>query len=346
MSEQTTNEIRKYYGETLQSSVDLRTSACCPVDAMPTYIRDIAKKVHPEVTARFYGCGSPIPNAVEGQTVLDLGCGTGRDAFIFSSLVGDKGRVIGVDMTPEQLDVATRHQDYHRDQFGYRAANTEFHHGYIEDLAALGIDDDSVDVVTSNCVLNLSNDKAKVFREVFRVLKPGGELYFSGVFASRRIPTELRDDPVLRGECLGGALYVEDFRRILAELGCSDHRIISSSPIAITDTDVASKLGTIEFASMTIRAFNIELEDRCEDYGQVAWYRGGIAEAAEEFILDDHHVFERDRPMLVCSNTARMLQQSRFASYFEVHGDERTHYGLFDCAPPAKGGDGDTDGCC
>jgi arsenite methyltransferase len=344
---QTTTDVQKYYSETLQSSEDLLTSTCCPVDAMPTYIRDIAGEVHPDVTARFYGCGSPIPNAVAGKTILDLGCGTGRDAFIFSKLVGEQGQVIGVDMTAEQLAVANEYADYHREKFGYAKSNTTFHHGYIEELAELGIKDNSIDVVTSNCVLNLTADKKKVFSEIFRVLKPGGELYFSDVFASRRIPEELQNDPILRGECLGGALYTEDFRRLMVEIGCNDHRVLSTSSIAINNVDIESKLGMVEFLSVTVRAFKIDVEDRCEDYGQVAWYHGGIEESPEKFILDDHHVFEKDRPMLVCSNTARMLQQSRFGAFFEIQGDESTHYGLFDCNSPSVTTEADaTPGAC
>lgn len=332
--QQTTADIQKYYGKVLQSNNDLKTSACCSVETMPKYIRDIASQVHPEVTSRFYGCGSPIPNAVEGKTILDLGCGTGRDTFIFAKLVGEEGRVIGVDMTPEQLTIANEHVDYHREQFGYAESNTTFHKGYIEDLQGLYIEDNSIDIVSSNCVLNLSADKRRVFSEIFRVLKPGGELYFSDVFASRRIPEELQNDPVLRGECLGGALYVEDFRRLLADLGCNDHRVVSNVRIDIKDADIEEKLGDVEFFSTTIRAFKIEVEDRCEDYGQVAWYRGGIAESLQQFVLDDHHVFEKDRPMLVCSNTARMLAQSRFGEFFEIQGDESKHFGLFDCSSP------------
>ena len=219
--------VRHYYGQVLQSSNDLKTSACCSIDAMPGYLKALLAGLHPEVLERFYGCGSPLPPALEGKTVLDLGCGTGRDCYLLSKLVGPTGRVIGVDMTPEQLEVAVRHRDWHAERFGY--ANVEFLHGHIENLAAVGIADNSIDVVVSNCVINLSPEKPRVLAEIFRVLKPGGELYFSDVFADRRIPAELRQDPVLLGECLGGALYWEDFRRILQDLGCPDVRIVKQN---------------------------------------------------------------------------------------------------------------------
>lgn len=348
MNDTTHDSIKNYYGEVLSSSKDLKTSACCPTEAMPAHLRPLVMDIHEEIRDRFYGCGSPIPSALNGCTVLDLGCGTGRDAYLLSRLVGEKGRVIGVDMTAEQLAVARRHQTWHAERYGYDKSNVEFHEGFIEDLAAIGIADNSIDVVVSNCVLNLSPEKARVFREIFRVLKPGGELYFSDVFADRRIPIELRNDPVLLGECLSGAMYVEDFRRTLAGIGCKDARIMSSGTLTVDDAELNAKIGMVGFSSKTVRAFKIELEDRCEDFGQVAYYRGGIAECPIFFDLDDHHRFEINRPMLVCGNTADMISRSRFASYFEITGEKITHYGLFDCgpAPNPDSNSGAAGACC
>ena len=249
--------VRQYYGEVLKSSADLQTSACCVGSAPAPYIARALDQVHEEVKNRFYGCGSPIPPALEGLTVLDLGCGSGRDCYILSKLVGPKGRVIGVDMTDAQLEIARKHVDYHAQKFGY--SNVEFRSGYIEDLTAAGIADESIDLVVSNCVLNLSPDKPRVFGEIFRVLKPGGELYFSDVFADRRIDASLAADPVLVGECLGGALYTEDFRRIMNAVGCNDFRTVSSEPLEINNSSIREKLGLISFQSATIRAFKMSL---------------------------------------------------------------------------------------
>ena len=338
--------IREYYGQVLQSSADLKTSACCLTESMPPHVSAILKDIHPEVKDRFYGCGSPVPPALEGITVLDLGCGSGRDCYVLSKLIGAKGRVIGLDMTGEQLAVARRHQKFHADKFGY--ANTEFKQGFIEDLQSAGITDDSVDLVISNCVLNLSPDKPRVFREIFRVLKPGGELYFSDVFSDRRIPDPLTKDPVLVGECLGGALYIEDFRRIIAEAGCRDARMLSSTPLAINNPDIERMAGFIKFYSMTVRAFKLDLEDRCEDFGQVAYYQGTLAEHPHFFDLDDHHHFETGKPMLVCGNTADMISRTRYARHFKLVGEKKTHHGLFDCgpAPAAKTGANSGPACC
>jgi arsenite methyltransferase len=337
--------VRSYYGETLHSSSDLRTSACCSIGVMPAPLRGILAQLHPEVRERFYGCGSPLPPALDGMTVLDLGCGSGRDAYLLSSLVGEHGSVIGVDMTAQQLEVAERHRAFHAKAFGHAYSNAEFHLGDLADLAGLGIADNSVDVVVSNCVLNLVPDKHRAFAETFRALKPGGELYFSDVFCDRRLPRELSTDPVLLGECLAGALYVEDFRRLLAELGVADARVCARSPIALTDAAIEQRIGFAHFESITFRAFKLPLEDRCEDYGQVATYLGSLRGHPHAFELDDHHRFECARPMPVCGNTADMLSKSRYAAHFRVDGDKRQHFGLFGRAP-ASATTGAASGCC
>ncbi|MBI5477424.1 MAG: methyltransferase domain-containing protein [Deltaproteobacteria bacterium] len=329
----TLESVKAYYGKVLSSNKDLQTSACCTAEAMPPHLRELLKDVHEEVQDKFYGCGSPIPSELEGRTVLDLGSGSGRDCYLLSRLVGARGRVIGVDMTAEQLEVARRHVGWHTAKYGYATPNVEFKQGYIEDLEGAGVASSSIDVVVSNCVVNLSPDKRRVFSEVLRVLKPGGELIFSDVFADRRLADAHRKDPVLLGECLGGALYMEDFRRTLLELGCRDYRVVSSSPLALGNADIERKVGNVTFTSRTIRAFKLDLEDRCEDYGQVAWYQGTIPEAPHGFVLDDHHHFKTGQPHLVCSNTAAMLADTRYARHFKVLGDTSTHYGLFDCTP-------------
>ncbi len=344
--EEIREKVRLYYGETLSSSKDLKTSACCSNESLPPYVKDVLPYISDEVVQKFYGCGSPIPPALTGCVVLDLGCGTGRDVFIASKLVGEDGFVIGVDMTEEQLEVAKRNINIHMERFGYKKINVDFRKGFIEDLSAIGIDDNSVDVVISNCVINLSADKEAVFREIFRVLKPGGELYFSDVFSGRRIPEHLKDNPVLLGECLAGAMYIEDFRRLLTKLGYPDYRVVSKRPISLDNREIFEKIGMVDFYSMTIRVFKLDdLEDRCEDYGQVAIYKGSIDGFPHFFDLDDHHRFITGKPMLVCGNTASMLQNTRFFEHFNVYGDRSTHYGLFDCAPAAEKTPDDNNSC-
>ncbi len=329
--------IQNYYGRVLQTKADLQTGACCTVDAIPESLRDIVRAVHPEVQETFYGCGSPIPAALEAKTVLDLGCGTGRDCFVLSKLVGAKGKVIGVDMTDKSLAIAEKYVDFHTKLYGYNVPNVHFKKGYIEQLEAAGIESGSIDVVVSNCVLNLAPNKERVFAEIFRVLKPGGELYFCDVFSGRRVPEPLKTDPLLLGECLGGALYLEDFRRLMLQTGWLDFRVMAKSPIASFSSEVKAKIGNLDFYSLTIRAFKIaSLEDKCEDYGQVAYYLGTIPCSPNQFALDDHHLFEKNRPLLVCSNTAAMLSETRFGPHFKIVGDTTEHFGLFNCAPDTR----------
>jgi len=323
------NSVQEYYGSILGNKDDLKTSTCCSAEAVPAYLRPLMNNIHEEVHNKFYGCGSPVPYALEGCTVLDLGCGSGRDVYTMAQLVGEKGRVIGVDMTDGQLEVAQKHADYHMQKFGYRSANVSFHKGYIEDLAVLGIADNSIDLVTSNCVINLSPDKQKVFSEIFRVLKPGGELYFSDIFCGQRIPQPLSRDPILLGECLGGALYIEDFRRLLGAVGCHDYRLLSSTPIALQDSEIQRKIGDIDFYSMTVRTFNLNFEDRQENYGHSATYLGDIKHTKEIFTLDAENKFQSGQKLPVSGNTAKILQQSRYRIHFDIDGDYATHCGPF-----------------
>jgi SAM-dependent methyltransferase len=333
-------QIREYYGHTLQSSNDLQTNACCcSSDSMPPYVRSVLPLIADEILDRFYGCGSPLPPLLDGLTVLDLGCGTGRDCYLAAKLVGEQGLSIGVDMTSEQIAVARSFEAEQAARFGYRSPNTRFLQGYIEDLAGLDIEDDSVDVVISNCVINLSPDKERVFAEIYRVLKPGGELYFSDIFADRRLPVSVQTDPLLRGECLGGALYVEDFRRLLAQVGFADFRYTAHSAVTVDNPELAEKVGGIGFSSRTVRAFKLpSLEDRCEDYGQVAWYLGSIPGFPHSFALDDHHRLSTGKPMLVCGNTAALLSETRFAPHFRVEGNRSVHFGLFACGGGGSAG--------
>jgi arsenite methyltransferase len=343
----TLDAVRDYYGRVLQSTADLQTSACCTAEKLPPHLAEIEASLHPEVKEKFYGCGSPLPPLLEGATVLDLGCGAGRDTFLLSKLVGEHGRVIGIDMTAEQLAVAERHREFHRQAFGYKQSNVRLVAGYIEDLESADIASNSVDLVVSNCVVNLSPDKRRVFQEIFRVLKPRGELYFSDVFAGRRVPAPLREDPVLLGECLGGALYIEDFRRLLREVGCLDFRTVTKRRLTLNQPEIERRAGMIDFYSMTIRAFKIDLEDLCEDYGQVAYYQGTLAESPHQFVLDDHHLFHTGLPKLVCGNTAAMIGETRYGKHFKILGDRSIHYGPFDCGPTAVSSEGTSPvSCC
>ncbi len=323
--------VSDYYGNILKKSEDLATNACCAIDAPPAHIATALTHVHPDVLARFYGCGYPVPEAVEGARVVDLGCGTGRDVYLLAQLVGERGHVHGVDMTEAQLAVARDTQDWHRERFGHAESNVTLHQGYIEDLSFLP--DNSVDLVVSNCVVNLSPRKDLVLKEVFRILAPGGEFYLSDVFCDRRLPDDVAHDPLLHSECLGGALYGFDFETLAKQVGFRDVRAVERGAITIQNAEIERKVGAARFESVTVRLFKLpNLDARCEDYGQIAVYRKEMPGVGPLYRLDEHHLFELGRPERVCSNTAMMLADTRLAPYFEVVGDTSVHYGAFDCS--------------
>ena len=325
--------VAEYYGKTLTGSADLKTDACTTSARPADYLRPLFANIHDEVASTYYGCGLVLPPALAGARVLDLGSGSGRDCYLLAQLVGEQGEVVGVDMTQEQLAIANRHLDWHRERFGFAKSNVRFLHGYIEQLDALGLEPGSFDVVVSNCVLNLSTDKPAVLRQVAELLAPGGEFYFSDVYADRRLPDALRKDPVIYGECLGGALYWNDFENMARAAGFADPRLVEDRPLAINDAGIKAKLEPTRFFSATYRLFKIQnLEPACEDYGQAVRYRGGIEGAPHAFSLDKHHLFETHRIMPVCGNTWRMLAESRYAEHFDFFGDFSRHLGLYaDC---------------
>ncbi|MEC4272637.1 arsenosugar biosynthesis radical SAM (seleno)protein ArsS [Adlercreutzia sp. R25] len=324
-------QVRQYYGSILADSDDLKTNAtCCATDAPPRYVLDVMPLIDDEIMSKFYGCGSPIPPALEGCTVLDLGCGVGRDVYVLSKLVGSAGRVIGVDMTPSQLAVAQAHEEDQARRFGFDENNVEFKCGYIEDLADLGIEDESIDLVVSNCVINLTPFKEQVFREIYRVLKPGGELYFSDVFCDRRMPEALRRDPVLLGECLGGAIYLEDFRRMMARIGWASFLYTAIDDIHVSDLALETKLGFTGFTSRTVRAIKAcGLEDGEENWGQTARYLGTIPEMPRYFDLSEEIRLIKGRPVALSGNMAEMLAQSRYGAHFDI-SERGAHRGAFE----------------
>ena len=247
-------KVKSYYSElTNVKGGELASAVCsCATDSIPEPVKQIVSELPEEIIMRYYGCGSPIPNRMNGCTVLDLGCGTGRDVYVVSKLVGKSGRVIGIDMNDDQLAVAEKYKEEMAQKWGF--SNVEFRKGFIEDLASAGIEDTSVDVVISNCVINLSPDKKRVFSEIWRVLKDGGVLYFSDIFADRKVPEEINTHPLLLGECLGGSMSYDEFRAIMKETGWKRFTVVSSHETPINNAEIENLVGDIQYASETIRA--------------------------------------------------------------------------------------------
>lgn len=340
------DNVRDYYGRVLGTSADLKTDACRTTAAPPPDVKAPLGNVHEDVRGRYYGCGLVTPDVLEGLSVLDLGSGSGQDAYVLAQLVGERGRVVGVDATPEQLAVARAHEAWHAARFGYATANTRFIEGDIELLGELGLGEAAFDLIVSNCIINLVAHKAAVFAAAHRLLRPGGEMYFADVYADRRVPAELLADPVLHGECLAGALYWGDFLGLARTAGFADPRLVEDRPLALGEA-VAGKLGGIGFFSATWRLFRVDgLEPAAEDYGQTACYRGTIPGAPDQFALDKAHLFETGCAAAVSGNTAAMLAGSRFAPHFDMTGDRASHRGAFGTVMPFNASQPARSSCC
>jgi len=323
----TLKKVKQYYSKFITKTADLRTDAASTFEQLPKHIIDALENIHPDIINTYYGCGVIIPDCLENLTILDLGCGTGHDVYLLSQFVGENGTVIGIDMTNNQLHIATQYETYHQKKFGYFDKNTQFIKGYIEKLE--GIDDNSVDLVISNCVVNLSKHKDQVFSEIYRVLKTGGEFYFSDVYSSQRISQKLQDDATLWNECLSGALYWNDYLHMVKKIGFTDPRLVKDKQILLKDDEIIAKTKNIDFYSATYRLFKLpQLEIDRENYGQRVIYKGTIKHNEKIWTLDNHNSFSTGVGYNVCGNTFTILQKSRFKQHFKFI-DNHYHTGIF-----------------
>ncbi len=310
---------------------------CCPVDYDPRYLDAIPA----EVLERDYGCGDPSKHLKPGETVLDLGSGTGKICFIASQVVGAQGKVIGVDLTPAMLGVARRNAPRVAERVGY--GNVEFRRGRIQDLS-LDLDlldralsdrpiataedflaleeltselrqtrplvaDDSVDVVVSNCVLNLvaTSEKRRMFLEIHRTLRRGGRAVISDIVCDEPVPEELQRDPDLWTGCISGAMTEDGFLAAFEDAGFYGIRILErqGSPWRTVEG--------IEFRSLTVEAFKGK-EGPCFERQQSVVYRGPFKEVLD----DDDHRMERGKRYAVCDKTYQLYRQEPYAQYFEL----------------------------
>jgi len=257
LGEGTYESVRNYYGKVLSSSKDLKTSACTTSNKPSPSVLNAMRKIPSPVMEKFYGCGTPLPTSIEGLHVLDLGCGSGRDCYLASALVGEHGSVTGLDMTAEQLGTARDNVEKFTATLGYAKPNMRFLEGMIEFVKDAGVAPGSIDLVISNCVINLSPDKEAVIRGCWEALREGGELFFSDVYCDRRLPQATREHDVMLGECLGGALYIEDFKRLCHKTGFWDPRELSREEIIVSDPELKGICKGARFYSITYRCFKV-----------------------------------------------------------------------------------------
>jgi arsenite methyltransferase len=326
--------VRQRYSE---AAVQREADLCCPVAYNPAYLAAIPD----EVLARDYGCGDPSKYLGPGETVLDLGSGTGKICFIASQVVGPSGRVIGIDLNDDMLSLARRSAPTVAHNIGY--ANVTFGKGRIQDLALdLGqlesylathpvrsVDDltrleaeasrlradaplvaaGSVDVVASNCVLNLvrQEDKPKLFAEIFRVLRRGGRAVISDIVSDEDVPEHLQHNPALWSGCVSGALREDRFLDAFEAAGF----------FGITVADRVERpwrtVEGIEFRSVTVVAYKGK-EGPCFDHKQAVIYRGPFREVVD----DDGHVLRRGVRTAVCEKTFRILSSDPYRSHMDL----------------------------
>lgn len=325
--------VKDRYGKAAEAR---EPQLCCPVDYDPQYLKVIPE----EVIERDYGCGDPSRHLQPGETVLDLGSGTGKICFIASQVVGPHGKVIGIDMTSEMLDIARTAAPEVAARLGF--GNVEFRRGRIQDLALdldlleeqlrdrpvdsaeayLELDnltrelrrsqpmvaDDSVDAVVSNCVLNLvaTDQKKHLFAEIHRVLRRGGRAVISDIVADEPVPEDMQKDSDLWSGCISGALTEEGFLQAFEESGFYGIRILERQE------QPWQTIRGIEFRSVTVEAFKGK-EGACFERNQAVIYRGPFKEVLD----DDGHRMERGQRYAVCDKTFQIYHQEPYHQHFE-----------------------------
>lgn len=309
-------KVREFYGAAAeQPEADL----CCPT----RYDAGAVAHIPQDVLDRFYGCGSPMTsaNVKPGESVVDLGSGAGIDVFIAAKLVGPTGKAVGVDMTDAMLAVANENRPKVAAALGYDVV--EFRKGYLE---AIPVMSKTVDVITSNCVVNLSPDKPRVFEEMWRILKDHGRIVISDIVSERDVPPHLKVNPRLWGECLVGALTQEQFVALLERAGFYGLSVLKKT--------YWKDVEGYPFFSITLQGFKYEKTAGCVFKGHRAVYLG----PGKAFVDEEGHLFPRNEPYEVCTDTVAKLLQPPHQGMFAIlePGEERAGYAC--CGP-----DG---GCC
>ena len=321
--------VRTRYGQGAQNQVP---ELCCPVD----YDTSLLEVLPQEIIDRDYGCGDPSRFVRRGETVLDLGSGGGKICYMASQLVGAEGRVIGVDTTPEMLELSRKYTAEIGQRIGWE--NVEFRNGFIQDLAlnrdklaswlqehpVRGLEDmqaleaemqrlrneepmiadESVDLVLSNCVLNLvdNGEKERMFREIHRVLKRGGRCAISDIVSDEDVPDHLQRDAELWSGCISGAMREDRFLQAFADAG------LYGVTTAAYQKEAWAVVEGIEFRSMTVVAYKGK-EGPCWEHNEAVSYNGPWKQVVD----DDGHVFRRGERTAVCRKTYEILTREPYA---------------------------------
>jgi SAM-dependent methyltransferase len=272
---------------------------CCPTSYDMGYLKTFIPE---EVLNLSYGCGTPagLETVSAGETVLDIGSGGGIDCFEASRLVGPSGYVIGIDMTDVMLEIARRNAPIVAAHLGYASLNVEFRKGMADEMP---VDDNMIDLIISNCVINLVPDKHKVFREMFRVAKPGGRFTISDIVADQPVPQYLVHDVEKWGDCLSGALTLADYIAGMVEAGFLGIHLIKFSPWQVIDG--------IHFFSVTLTGYKLPAAGPVSDV-RYATLRGPFSRVVDERGTR----YQRGIPQLIGPDLAFLLGQRPLAPYF------------------------------
>ena len=228
--------VREFYAERIKKSASsCGPSGCCSPESNSLYPVDLLTTVPSDLSITSYGCGDPITLASlkPGQTVLDLGSGAGLDCILAAQIVGETGYVIGIDMTPEMIERSKTNAKK------VNLKNIEFRLGYLENMP---VDSNTVDVIISNCVINLSPDKEKVFTEAFRVLAPGGKLAVSDILTSGPLPEPIKQSLSAWAGCVAGAVEAEHYIGMMKSVGFTN---VSVTPVFFDKETVDAALDDI-----------------------------------------------------------------------------------------------------
>ncbi|HHT9124331.1 MAG TPA: methyltransferase domain-containing protein [Candidatus Brocadiia bacterium] len=320
--------VRTFYG---RAAKEPQSELCCPT----SYQKEDTSHIPQDVLDRFYGCGSPmsIAGVTGGEMVVDLGSGGGIDCFIAAKKVGSNGKVIGIDMTDEMLEIANKNNKLVAKRLGFNVV--EFRKGFLEEIP---IADRTMDLITSNCVINLSPDKKAVFREMWRILKDNGRVVVSDIVSEGEVPPHLKVNEKLWGECMGGALTEEEFISYLEQAGFYGLQVLQK--VFWKEVDVRqgeSASGTsCKFFSVTIRGYKFEKKAGCTYIGQYAIYRGPFKAVMDE----EGHLFPRNEAVEVCTDTALKLQNPPYKGLFIVTDHTKDIEDGYSCCTE------NSEGCC